>query len=383
MARLAYMFLLMALATVTCTTQVWAQDSRSDAETAIVSARYQLDYSFQRVEFFWQNVTDSAQADITSDLAKSYHRFFESMREYDAGFFNNSIRFARLSRFFAVRAEYRVFLDLASAMILRANETIASIPAGIPEPQYAEKLLATAKSTYLNYHYGYLLDFQSGEVEEYEINSLFEAEKMLFSNENSAFNYASQAMRDAQSHRVREEVSLRKRTLEINSQFSLAVMVVLLFAAVASIYSIRPLILALARRTENRRKRLGERLAVAFPQFLGELEKDSNLNILLRTCGTLLGAVASLLVILYVLNSIYASRGMIIGLGWAMAVLGGFLGPVIILTLSLICGLFARFVEPGPARRFAGFVSIWLFLLGATLFAAVAYAIQQAIQLQT
>ena len=357
MARLVFVFVLLALTIPIYASQVWAQDPRNLAETAIVSARNQLHDSSQRIQSFWQNVTDPVRTDVAGDLIKSYDNLFVSMREFDASFYNDSTRFARLSRFFAARAEYRVFLNLAWTMIIRANDTIASIPTDIPKPQYAKELLTTANSTYWKCHYGWMLEVQGGDVGEYEVNNMLAAEKMLFSNPESAFNYASKAMRNAESYRATEEVKQRKSIQEINSQFNLAFTVVFFFAAVASVYSIRPIILGLARRTERGRRRLDRQITSAFRQFARELEKKSNLDILLRTCGALLSTVASLLVILYILNSIYASRGMIINIGFAMTVLGGLLGPVIVLALSLVCGVLARFSGAGRIGQIVAFVS--------------------------
>jgi hypothetical protein len=79
MARLMFVFVLLALTIPTYASQVWAQDPRNLAETAIVSARNQLHDSSQRIQSFWQNVTDPVRTDVAGDLIKSYDSLFMSM----------------------------------------------------------------------------------------------------------------------------------------------------------------------------------------------------------------------------------------------------------------------------------------------------------------
>jgi phage shock protein PspC (stress-responsive transcriptional regulator)/uncharacterized membrane protein YqaE (UPF0057 family) len=152
---------------------------------------------------------------------------------------------------------------------------------------------------------------------------------------------------------------------------------------VASVYSIRPIILGLAGRTEKWRRRTSQRIGGTFRGFGKEFERKRNLDVLLRTCGTLLGSVASLLVILYILNSIFVSHGYLVDLRFATTVLGGLLGPIVILALSLTFGVISLDLGPGPRRQVIAFVSFCLFILGTVYFPGVMYAIQQAMQFWT
>ena len=138
--------MVLTLLTVSSYCSTTTADTQGNAASQIVSARSQLDATFQRITPFWNNITDVTRANVTLDLSQSYHSLQMSMTSYAAGFFNDSITQSVWSEFMAARAEYRVFLDMAWQRILLANQTIASIPRNIPQPTFAVQLLSNATS---------------------------------------------------------------------------------------------------------------------------------------------------------------------------------------------------------------------------------------------
>lgn len=274
----------------------------------------------------------------------------------------------------AARAEYRVFLDMSWQRILLANQTITSIPRHIPQPTYAVELLANATSIYRQYYYAQLLGVIGGETYDAEIQALLSAEGPLYSSQGSAFSYATRALQYAQTYRVEQERVWNALTLQMNSQFGFAVLVVICLAVIASALAMAKPIISLAREI---RARLGA--AHWLPGVTAEFEKEQNLNALLRTSGTLLTAVVALLVIVNILNSIYISQGLSINPIFAISYLGGFLGPIITLTFSIISGGVGLFIGPGKKKQWAGLLSFYLFIMGAALFVIIVYGLQRAL----
>jgi hypothetical protein len=294
-----------------------------------------------------------------------------SILSFYADSFNESNDLAVMSQFMSARAEYRVFLDLSWTMILLANQTITSLPAYIPKPTYAKELIANATSIYLRNYYGMLLEVSGGTIQKYTVSTMLAAETDLYSSQASAFNYAKRAFEYAKSYGSEQERVWNMRVLQMNSQFGIAVLIVVIFAVTSSAYSIGPGILAVCRRLRRRLEG-----ANWWPGVTEEFEKERSLNILLRTSGTLIGAIVALLVIMSVLNSLFASQGMAINLQFAMSFIGGFLGPIITLTLSLVSGAIALFLGPGKKRQWMGFLCFFFFIAGALFFAMLAYALQ-------
>lgn len=195
--------------------RVYATDTEEQARNEINTSEYKMGGSSSTLTAYWNNITADTQKGATEDINLALSRLHDAKTSLQTGEYNSSLREASRSLFLAVRAEYRVYLNMTNMKIEEANETISHIPWYLGKPWHAIDLLQNATVAYQQQE---ILDYFTHEpynedpsllLEEvhYIVFTRIEGQAIpnLFSNKQSAYNLAAEsenlavAYRDEQS----------------------------------------------------------------------------------------------------------------------------------------------------------------------------------------
>jgi hypothetical protein len=358
---------------------------RSGALTQIDNAQIGMQTAFQTVRYFWPNASEAARANATADLARSFDFIRQAEQAADAGVYNSSYQSGVFGEFYAVRATYRMVLDVTYSAIQSANQTLMAIPKEIGKPPEAIELLGNATAIYKNAFYPSMLQvgiagsgISIDSSSRIAANTLQTAIQVLYYSTGSAYSYASKALHFINEYISEQETARSFQTHLYQSQLVLLILFVLAFCVVTVWYTTRKALERGAIVIGRRLRGFGLRIL----GIMGKCADQKNLDIMLRTTGTLLSTVIALVAIVYFLSSIYASEGLRINLQFVSSTFGGFLLPAALLTSALIFGLFALTLSTkGDHIWRSAFASIgfYLFFLGGAFFVLTVYQLLVAI----
>ncbi|MFI5449647.1 MAG: hypothetical protein ACHQ03_07780 [Candidatus Bathyarchaeia archaeon] len=377
----AYVLILFSVVLLSGLAHANAQDPRTVATGDLYQARYQIGSAFGDLQKFWTNVTESTRANATLDLSAAYSDLMQGFDMLNGGFYNDSMRDSITAQFLADRAAYRISLDLAWQAIESANNTLNGIPTNIPQPTEAHELLDNATTIYNQYLYEYYLEIPRLTTlqitDKSNANFLEEAKPKLYSDPNSAYNYARKALVFSEKYREDQENALSVRMSLVNAYMFAAIPTILVLVAIATVYTVRDPILFVSRRAKRRFRPILASATTVEDTF----GRRENIDILMRTTGTLLTGVVAIIGILSILNSIYVSIGARLNVGFATSTIIDFLWPIISFAVSLLSGGFALVSGSSRKRKWFGWFAFLLFAVGTVAFAFFAWLLLTSLSL--